>query len=70
MTDRFVRDERVLVGATIIAGVVLPGLAKYALTAIGYGLLGTIAWTWGFTAIVTVFWHRWIRPLDLGGPTP
>lgn len=62
-------DDRVLVGLTVLAGVVVPGLCKYALTAAGYGLLGTLVWTWGFAAIVTLFWYRWIRPLDLTGPT-
>jgi hypothetical protein len=62
-------DERVQVGLTVLAGIVVPGFAKFALTAAGYSLLGTIAWTWGFSAIVTLFWHRWIRSLDLTGPT-
>lgn len=69
MASSTLGDERVLIGLTVVAGVVLPGLAKYALTAAGYGLLGTLAWTWGFTAIVVLFWHRWIRTLDLTGPT-
>jgi len=63
-------DERVQAGITVLAGVVVPGLAKFALTAAGYSLLGTLAWAWGFTAIVTLFWHRWIRSLELSGPTP
>jgi hypothetical protein len=63
-------DERVQVGLTVFAGIVVPGLLKYALTAAGYSLLGTLVWTWGFTAIVALFWHRWIRPLELTGPTP
>ena len=62
-------DERVQVGLTVLAGIVVPGLAKFALTAAGYSLLGTLAWTWGFAAIVTLFWHRWIRSLELTGPT-
>jgi len=61
-------DERVRVGLTVLAGIVGPGLLKYGLTAAGYELLGTLVWTWGFTAIVALFWHRWIRPLDLTGP--
>lgn len=62
-------DERVLIGVTVAAGVIVPGVAKYALTAAGYGVLGTLAWAWGFSAIVVLFWHRWIRALDLTGPT-
>lgn len=62
-------DERVQVGLTVLAGIVGPGLLKYALTAAGYSLLGTLAWTWGFTAVVALFWHRWIRSLELTGPT-
>ncbi|WP_435333685.1 hypothetical protein [Haloarchaeobius sp. TZWWS8] len=58
----------IVVGLTIAMGVILPGIAKYALTQAGYSTLGTVVWVMGFGGVALAFWFRWIRPLDLTGP--
>ena len=62
-------DERVLLGLVVAAGVVIPGFAVYALSAVGYDTVGMVVWAVGYLTMALVVWYRWIRPLDLTGPT-
>jgi hypothetical protein len=62
-------DERVKFGLMLTAGVVVPGFVLFALSAIGYDTIGMVVWAVGYLAMVLVIWYRWVRPLDLTGPT-
>ena len=61
-------SQLVKAGAALVAGVVVPGLASRLLHAAGYGILGTLVFAMGFTAVVIVAWYAWLRPIDLTGP--
>ena len=61
-------DERVLLGAVLAAGVVVPGVADYALSTAGFDTAGMVVWAVGYLTMALVVWYRWIRPLDLSGP--
>jgi hypothetical protein len=63
------RAEKLRFALVLALGVVVPGLAKYALTAAGYARLGTAVWVSGYLTAVLVVWYVWIRPLDLQGTT-
>lgn len=62
-------DERVTFGLVLTAGVVIPGFLVYAFAALGYDTVGTVVWVVGYLTMVLVVWYRWVRPLDLTGPT-
>ncbi|MFB6270829.1 MAG: hypothetical protein ABEH83_12860 [Halobacterium sp.] len=61
-------DERVVLGLLIAAGVVVPGVANYALNAAGAPTVGAAVWAVGYASMVLVVWYGWIRPLDITGP--
>jgi hypothetical protein len=62
-------NEKLRFGAALALGVALPGLAHYALSAAGYGTLGSLVWASGYVTAVVAIWFIWIRPLDLRGTT-
>lgn len=62
-------DERALFGLVLAVGVIVPGGADYALSAVGYDTAGMVVWAVGYLAMVLVVWYRWIRPLEFTGPT-
>jgi len=49
-------------------GIVLPGLADYALAQAGYDTLGMLVWVTGYIGTMLLIWYLWLRPLDLTGP--
>ena len=53
---------------TLVAAILVPGLADYALAAAGYKTLAGIVWTGGYGFGIIAIWYLWIRPLDLTGP--
>lgn len=61
-------DDRYLFAAVLLAGVLVPGLAKRWLTAAGHPDVGTVVWVAGYGLAVAVLWFRWLRPLDPTGP--
>jgi hypothetical protein len=61
-------DERVLLGVVLAAGVVVPGIADFALSNAGFDTAGTVAWAVGYLSMALVVWYRWLRPLDFSGP--
>lgn len=61
------REEKLRFGAMLAAGVVVPGLADYALNAAGYPTLGSVVWATGYATAMVALWYVWIRPLDLRG---
>ncbi|SEN11484.1 hypothetical protein SAMN05216388_1001400 [Halorientalis persicus] len=62
-------SEKAKFALVLSAGVVLPGLANYALGAAGYDTLGSLVWVLGYVGAVLILWYVWVRPLDLTGPT-
>ncbi|WP_255195271.1 hypothetical protein [Halorarius litoreus] len=46
------------------AGVVLAGLADYALSQAGYPSLGALAWAMGYAGAIAVIWAGWFRHLE------
>jgi len=62
------RRNKIAFGLAFATVVIVPGLAKYALTAIGYEFLGSAVWALGYGLGAVAMWAIWIRPLDLTGP--
>jgi ABC-type proline/glycine betaine transport system permease subunit len=62
--------SQLLKGGLILGAMVLvPGIAKYVLTELGYATLGSMVWYGGYGLGVVLVWALWIRPLDITGPT-
>jgi hypothetical protein len=61
-------SDRLLFGALLAAGVVIPGLADFALARAGYPSLGAIVWAMGYLGTMLAIWYIWVRPLELTGP--
>jgi hypothetical protein len=61
-------SERLTFVLVLSGGVVLPGLADYALTQAGYGTVGMVVWVVGYIGAMVFIWYRWLRPLELTGP--
>jgi hypothetical protein len=62
-------SERTKLATTLAVGVVVPGVADYALSAAGYERLGLAVWAVGYLTMALVVWWVWLRPLDLTGPS-
>lgn len=56
-------------GAILAGGVVGAGLLNHAFTTAGYDGVGTVAWVVGYLLTVGVLWYRYVRPLELTGPS-
>lgn len=61
------RDKFVL-GLTLLAVVVVPGLANAVLGRLGHPTVGTVVWAVGYGSGALMVWYVWIRPLDISGP--
>ena len=59
-------DERLLFGLVVAVGVVVPGMADYVLSSLGFDTIGMLVWGVGYLAMALFVWYRWIRPIDLG----
>ena len=62
------RDDTLVLGLTIAAVVIVPGLANGFLSGAGYPLVGSAVWALGYGLGVIFIWYEWIRPLDITGP--
>ena len=62
------RSQLVTGGLLLVAIVLIPGIAKYALTQVGYATVGTAIWYGGYGMGVLLVWGLWLRPLDITGP--
>jgi|GEM_PF-1172242 len=62
------RWNKIAFGLAFAAVVIVPGLGKYALTALGYEFLGSAVWALGYGLGALAMWAIWIRPLDLTSP--
>jgi hypothetical protein len=60
--------DKIAFGLTVIAVVVIPGLANAALSQIGYGTLGSVVWAVGYGSGALFIWYAYIRPLDIRAP--
>ena len=59
-------DERLLFGLVVAVGVVVPGMADYVLSSLGFDTIGMLVWGVGYLAMALFVWYRWIRPIDFG----
>lgn len=62
------RRDKIAFGLTLVAVVVLPGLANAALAELGYDTIGSVVWAVGYGSGALFVWYVWIRPLDITGP--
>lgn len=64
-------DGRVRFALVLAGGVVLPGLANYALKSADFPYsdpLGSAVWAGGYLGAMLLIWYVWFRPLELTGP--
>ena len=62
------RDDTIVLGLSIAAIVIVPGLANGFLSQLGYPWIGSAVWALGYGLGVVFLWYEWIRPLDITGP--
>ncbi|WP_254271770.1 hypothetical protein [Haloarcula marina] len=62
------RTDTVVLGLTIAAVVIVPGLANSFLSQYGYPWVGSAVWALGYGVGVVYIWYQWIRPLDISAP--
>jgi TM2 domain-containing membrane protein YozV len=58
---------KVRFGLALALGVGVPGLAKYYLTQMGFGDLGTVVFYTGYFTAAVAIWYIWVRPIDFDG---
>nr|WP_240149928.1 MULTISPECIES: hypothetical protein [unclassified Haloarcula] len=61
------RDTAILV-LTVLAAIILPGLANWGFSTLGYPWVGSAVWALGYGLGVVFIWYEWVRPLDITGP--
>jgi hypothetical protein len=61
-------SRKIQFALTLVAAILIPGLADYALASAGYKTLAGLVWTGGYGFGVIAIWYLWIRPLELTGP--
>ena len=57
-------NRKALFALVLLAGVVVPGTADFALSHLGYAGLGTVVWAVGYAGTVLLVWAVWLRPLE------
>lgn len=62
------RRDKIAFGLTLVAIVVIPGIANAALSQAGYGTIGSVVWAVGFGSGVLFIWYAYVRPLDIRAP--
>jgi len=53
-----------LLALVLAAGVVVPGVADFALARAGYHTAGAAVWVLGYGTTLAVLWFGWVRHLD------
>ena len=62
------RRDTVGLGLTLVAVVVVPGLASAVISSLGYDGLDSLVWAVGYGSGALLVWYVWIRPLDISAP--
>ena len=62
------RNNTIALGLTVAAVVIVPGVANWYLSQLGYPWVGSAVWATGYGLGVILIWYEWIRPLDITGP--
>jgi len=62
------RRDKIAFGLTLVAVIVIPGLANAALSQLGYGTLGSVVWAVGYGTGALFIWYAYVRPLDIRAP--
>lgn len=62
------RRDKIALGLTLVAVVVIPGLANAALSQAGYDTLGSVVWAVGYGSGALFVWYVYVRPLDIRAP--
>ena len=61
-------QDAVVLALTVLAAIILPGLANWGFSTLGYPWIGSGAWALGYGIGVVFIWYEWVRPLDITGP--
>lgn len=59
---------RVRLLALLLAGVLLPGLARWWLGTLGHDRLGVAVFVGGYAVALALVWHYWLRGVEFTGP--
>lgn len=62
------RRDKIALGLTLVAVILIPGLANAALSQAGYGALGSLVWAVGYGSGALFVWYVYIRPLKIRAP--
>lgn len=62
------RRDKIALGLTLLAVIVVPGLANAALSQAGYETLGSAIWAVGYGSGALFVWYVYVRPLDIRAP--
>lgn len=57
-----------VLGLTVAAVIIVPGLANAFLGTLGYPTVGSAVWALGYGLGIVFIWYEWIRPLDITAP--
>ncbi|MFB6073776.1 MAG: hypothetical protein ABEJ89_02045 [Haloarculaceae archaeon] len=69
MAERSAARGRIVEFAlTVVAIILVPGLAHFVLSGLGYPTVGTLTWVVGYGSGALYVWYRWIRPLNIVAP--
>ncbi|EMA01425.1 hypothetical protein SAMN05443574_11268 [Haloarcula vallismortis] len=61
-------QDAILLALTVLAAIILPGLANWGFSTLGYPWVGSATWALGYGLGVVFIWYEWVRPLDITGP--
>lgn len=62
------RRDKIALGLTLVAVIVIPGLANAALAQIGYESVGSAVWAVGYGSGALFIWYVYVRPLNIRAP--
>ncbi|MFU1780648.1 hypothetical protein ACM16X_04630 [Haloarcula japonica] len=61
-------QDAVVLALTVVAAIIIPGLANWGFSTLGYPWIGSATWALGYGLGVVFIWYEWVRPLDITGP--
>ena len=62
------RPGRARLLALLLAGVIGPGLARWALGQLGYDRVGVAVFVAGYALAIGLAWQYWLRGVEFAGP--